>query len=150
MAKKESKIDKRSIALSLYLNGNYTQEELALKVGTTRQTIVRWMKEDAWQEIKASQSITPTQLIAQWQQQILEINTAISQREEGQRYATPKEADAMHKISCSIKKLQDDLGISEVISVCQRFLTWLRPVDAEQAKLFNNLMDAFIKDQVKR
>nr|DAX71341.1 MAG TPA: terminase ATPase subunit [Caudoviricetes sp.] len=148
MAKKtDSKIDKRSIARTLYLDGNYTQEEIAVKVGVSRQTIIRWSKEDSWAELKASLSVTPTQLIAQWQQQIAEINRTITSREEGARYATPAEADAMLKLATSIKKIQDDLGISEVISVCMRFLAWLRPLDVEQAKAFNNLMDVFIKDQ---
>ena len=36
MAKKtDSKIDKRSIARTLYLDGNYTQEEIAVKVGVS-------------------------------------------------------------------------------------------------------------------
>lgn len=148
MAKKtDSKIDKRSIARTLYLDGNYTQEEIAVKVGVSRQTIIRWSKEDSWAELKASLSVTPTQLIAQWQQQIAEINRTITSREEGARYATPAEADAMLKLATSIKKIQDDLGISEVISVCMRFLAWLRPLDVEQAKAFNSLMDIFIKDQ---
>ena len=148
MAKKtDSKIDKRSIARTLYLDGNYTQEEIAVKVGVSRQTIIRWSKEDSWAELKASPSVTPTQLIAQWQQQIAEINRTITSREEGARYATPAEADAMLKLATSIKKIQDDLGISEVISVCMRFLAWLRPLDVEQAKAFNSLMDVFIKDQ---
>ena len=148
MAKKtDSKIDKRSIARTLYLDGNYTQEEIAVKVGVSRQTIIRWSKEDSWAELKASLSVTPTQLIAQWQQQIAEINRTITSREEGARYATPAEADAMLKLATSIKKIQDDLGISEVISVCMRFLAWLRPLDVEQANAFNSLMDVFIKDQ---
>lgn len=145
--KTDSKIDKRSIARTLYLDGNYTQEEIAVKVGVSRQTIIRWAKEDSWAELKASLSVTPTQLIAQWQQQIAEINRTITSREEGARYATPAEADAMLKLATSIKKIQDDLGISEVISVCMRFLAWLRPLDVEQAKAFNSLMDVFIKDQ---
>lgn len=148
MAKKTTdKIDKRSIARTLYLEGSYTQEEIADKVGVSRQTVVRWSKEDSWQELKASMSITPAQLIKEWQQQIAEINRRISGREEGARFATPAEADALLKLATAIKKLQDDLGISEVISVCMRFLAWLRPLDMEIAKAFNGYMDAFIKDQ---
>lgn len=150
MAKKaDNKIDRRGIAKTLYLEGNYTQEEIAVKVGASRQTINRWAKEDKWQELKASLSITPTQIISQWQQQIVEINTAIASREEGKRYSTPAEADALHKLASSIKKLQDDLGISETISVCMSFLSWLRPRDIEEAKRFSNIMDAFIKDQAR-
>lgn len=151
MAKKtDNKIDKRSIAKTLYLEGNFTQEEIAEKVGTTRQTIIRWSKDDKWQELKASLSVTPTQLISQWQQQIVEINNSIASREEGKRYATPAEADALLKLATSIKKLQDDLGISDIISVCMKFLNWLRQTDIEEAKKFSNYMDVFIKDQAKK
>lgn len=150
MAKKTTtgQIDKRSLARSLYLEGNYTQEEIAEKVSVTRQTVVRWAKEDAWQELKASLSITPEQLISQMQQQLAEINRNIQSRPEGSRYATSPEADAINKLTTAIKKLQDDVGISDIVSVCMRMLTWLRAVDVELAKTFSNLMDAFIKDQI--
>lgn len=146
----KDKIDRKNIARSLYLDGNYTIEEIASKVGATRQTVSKWAKDGVWHELKASLSITPTQLIGQWQQQIVEINNAINQREEGRRYATAAEADALLKLATAIKKLQDDLGVSEVISVCMRFLTWLRPIDKEAAITFNGLMDAFVKDQATK
>ncbi len=141
------KIDKKGIAKSLFLDGNYTQEEIAAKIGTTRQTISRWIKEGAWEELKASVSITPDQIIVQLNAQIIEINNNINSREEGKRFATPAEADAINKIAGSIKKLATDIGVPDCVSVAMRFLSWLRPLDAEAAKTFNNLFDAFIKDQ---
>lgn len=143
-------IDKKGIAKSLYLDGNYTQEEIADKVGTTRQTVSRWIKEGKWDEIKASVAITPAQIIAQWNRQIIEVNNAIAAREEGQRYATPAEADALAKLAGAINKLQSDIGVSDCVSVAMRFLSWLRPLDIEAAKQFNTLFDAFIKDQTTR
>lgn len=143
-------IDKKGIAKSLFLDGNYTQEEIADKVGTTRQTVSRWIKEGKWDEIKASVAITPAQIIAQWNRQIIEVNNAIAAREEGQRYATPAEADALAKLAGAINKLQSDIGVSDCVSVAMRFLSWLRPLDIEAAKQFNTLFDAFIKDQTTR
>jgi len=140
-------IDKKGIAKSLFLDGNYTQEEIAEKVGTTRQTISRWMKSESWEEIKASVAITPAQIIAQWSRQIIEVNNTIAGRDAGKRYATPAEADALAKLAGAINKLQYDIGVSDCVSVAMRFLSWLRPLDLEAAKQFNNLFDAFIKDQ---
>lgn len=140
-------IDKKGIAKSLYLDGNYTQEEIADKVGTTRQTVSRWVKAENWEEIKASVTITPAQIIAQWNRQIVEINKKINARPDGERFATTQEADALSKLAGSIKKLEADIGVPDCVSVAMRFLSWLRPLDIEAAKLFNNLFDAFIKDQ---
>ena len=140
-------IDKKGIAKSLYLDGNYTQEEIADKVGTTRQTVSRWVKTENWEEIKASVTITPAQIIAQWNRQIVEINKKINARADGERFATTQEADALSKLAGSIKKLEADIGVPDCVSVAMRFLSWLRPLDIEAAKQFNNLFDAFIKDQ---
>ena len=143
-------IDKKGIAKSLYLDGNYTQEEIADKVGTTRQTVSRWVKAENWEEIKASVTITPAQIIAQWNRQIVEINKKINARADGERFATTQEADALSKLAGSIKKLEDDIGVPDCVSVAMRFLSWLRPLDIEAAKQFNNLFDAFIKDQANK
>ena len=140
-------IDKKGIAKSLYLDGNYTQEEIADKVGITRQTVSRWVKAENWEEIKASVTITPAQIIAQWNRQIVEINKKINARPDGERFATTQEADALSKLAGSIKKLEADIGVPDCVSVAMRFLSWLRPLDIEAAKQFNNLFDAFIKDQ---
>lgn len=140
-------IDKKGIAKSLYLDGNYTQEEIADKVGTTRQTVSRWVKTENWEEIKASVTITPAQIIAQWNRQIVEINKKINARADGERFATTQEADALSKLAGSIKKLEANIGVPDCVSVAMRFLSWLRPLDIEAAKQFNNLFDAFIKDQ---
>lgn len=143
-------IDKKGIAKSLYLDGNYTQEEIADKVGTTRQTVSRWVKTENWEEIKASVTITPAQIIAQWNRQIVEINKKINARADGERFATTQEADALSKLAGAIKKLETDIGVSDCVSVAMRFLSWLRPLDIEAAKQFNNLFDAFIKDQANK
>lgn len=146
----KTNIDKKGIAKSLYLDGTYTQEEIAEKVGVSRQTVCRWLKDGHWDSLKASLTITPAQIISQLNRQIVEINNVIGSREEGQRFATVSEADTLAKLATAIKKIETDLGITDIISVAMRFLSWLRPLDLEKAKQFNDLFDAFIKDQTSK
>lgn len=146
----KTNIDKKDIAKSLFLNGAFTQEEIAAKVGTTRQTVSRWMKDGGWEEMKASLTITPDQIISQIHRQIMEINNRIGQREPGKRFATPQEADALAKLAGAVKKLETDIGVPDCVSVAMRFLAWLRPLDTEAARQFGNLFDAFIKDQASK
>lgn len=142
-------IDKKDIAKSLYLNGNYTQEEIADKVGSTRQTVSRWIKDGAWEELKASITITPAQILSGLNRQIIEINNNINEREEGKRFATVTEADTLSKLASAIKKIETDVGIADIVDVGIRFTNWLRPLDLDKAKEFNDLLDAFLKDQMR-
>lgn len=147
MAKQD--IDRKGIAKSLYINGTYTQEEIADKVGTTRQTVSRWIKDGAWEELKASVTITPAQILSGLNRQIVEINNNINGREEGKRFATVAEADTLAKLASAIKKIEQDVGIADIVDVAIRFTNWLRPLDLGKAKEFNDLLDAFIKDQMR-
>lgn len=143
-------IDKKGIAKSLFINGSYTQEEIAAKVGTTRQTVARWMRDGAWEDMKASVTITPELIISQFHRQITEINKKIETRQQGSRFATPAEADALAKLAGAVRKLETDIGVADCVSVAMRFLAWLRPLDAGAARTFGDLFDAFIKDQAGR
>lgn len=127
MAKQD--IDRKGIAKSLYINGTYTQEEIADKVGTTRQTVSRWIKDGAWEELKASVTITPAQILSGLNRQIVEINNNINGREEGKRFATVAEADTLAKLASAIKKIEQDVGIADIVDVAIRFTNWLRPLD---------------------
>ena len=79
------------------------------------------------------------------QRQIMEINNVILGREQGKRFATPKEADAIAKLTNAISKLETELGIHEAVSTAQRFVAWLRPVDPALTKTFAALFDKFLK-----
>lgn len=145
----KTNIDKKDIAKSLYLNGSFTQEEIADKVGTTRQTVSRWVRDGGWEELKASLTITPAQILAGLNRQIVEINNNINGRETGKRFATVAEADTLAKLASTIKKIESDAGIADIVNVAIRFTNWLRPLDLEAAKKFNELLDAFLKEQIR-
>ena len=145
----KTKIDRKDLAKTLYVNGSVTQEEIAAKVGTTRQTVSRWIRDGAWDQVKASYTITPEQILAGLNRQIIEINNKVNSRPEGERFATVAEADTLAKLASSIKKIETDAGIADIVNVGIKFTNWLRQTDLDLAKRFSDLLDAFIKDQLK-
>ena len=113
----------------LYIKDSLTQQEIAEKVGVSRQTVARWSKEEKWEEHKVGVTLTREQQIANLHRQVAEINKVIASREDGQRYANAAEADTIN-------------------SVGMKFINWLRPYDLDRSKEYLKLWDAFIKDSL--
>ena len=125
---------KKEWAGMLYIKDSLTQQEIAEKVGVSRQTVARWAKEEKWEEHKVGVTLTREQQIANLHRQVAEINKVIASREDGQRYANAAEADTINKLSAAIKKLETDVGVSDIISVGMKFVNWLRPYDLDRSK----------------
>ena len=136
---------KKDYARMLYLKENLTQQEIAERVGVS---LSRWMGAGKWEEMKTGLTLTREQQIGELHRQVAEINRVIREREPGKRFATPAEADTLGKLAATIKKLETDVGISDLISVGMRFGDWLRPQDPEKAKEMVRLFDLFIKDSL--
>lgn len=139
---------KKTLAKDIYLLGQYTFEEIAEKVGSTRQTISKWCKEGQWEDLKAGMAVSREQILKGMYSQVNEINKAIQQKDAGQRYASPAQADTLAKISSAIKKMEMDPGISDLVSAGIRFSEWLRTVDMDKTKEFVALWDAFLREQL--
>lgn len=140
---------KKMLARELYVLGNNTFEEIAQKVGAQRQTISRWAKAGNWDTLKTGMSITREQSLKNMYQQLDEMNSAILARDPGKRHPDTKEADVMAKLATAIKKLENDVGISDIISVGMRFGEFLRRIDLDKAKEYVKLWDVFLKEQIK-
>lgn len=139
---------KRDFARTLYIKENLTQQEIADRVGVSRQSLSRWIKDDQWELQKASLTLTREQQIAALQRQIAALNDTIAARPQGENFATPGEADTITKIANAIKKLETETGLADIISVGIRFLDYLRPVNMELCKEFTRLWDGFVKENI--
>lgn len=139
---------KREWARLLYIRENLTQQEIADKVGSSRVSVSKWIRDGKWEEMKVGLTLTKDEQINNIYRQIADINKNISLRKDGQRYATPAEADTIGKLSAAIKKLEGDIGIADMVSVGIRFLEWIRKADLQKAKETTALWDAFIKEQI--
>ena len=63
--------------------------------------------------------------------------------------ATPKEADTIAKLSASIKRLETETSIAEVVEVARDYIEFIRPLDLEFAKKSTRMFDIFITDKMK-
>ncbi len=139
---------KKQWAQTLYLRENLTQLEIAERVGVSRVTVSKWVRDGKWEEQKAGITLTRQEQVANLYRQVAEINRTIATRHEGERFPNSKEADILGKLSAAIRNMEQETGIADVISVLTAFIEWLRPLDLDKAKELTRLADAFIKDRL--
>lgn len=139
---------KKQWAQTLYLRENLTQLEIAERVGVSRVTVSKWVRNGKWEEQKAGITLTRQEQVANLYRQVAEINRTIATRHEGERFPNSKEADILGKLSAAIRNMEQETGIADIISVLTAFIEWLRQLDLDKAKEITRLADAFIKDKL--
>lgn len=139
---------KKEWAKTLYLRETLTQQEIAERVGVSRVTVSNWVRSGKWEEQKAGITLTRQEQVGNLYRQVAEINRAISSRKEGERFATSKEADILGKLAAAISKMEQEVGIADMISVLTGFIGWVRLHDIEKAKEITRFADAYIKDRL--
>ena len=145
MAKQSKNEVTRERAKQLYLTGKYQQKEIAEMVGVVENTIKRWKDKFRWDVLRANMTITKENVLSQLYAQLAEINNNIEKREEGQRFSTSREADAIVKLSAAISKMETETGISEITSVSIGLCEFIRGYDVDEAKRISEHLNAYIE-----
>lgn len=140
---------KKELAKLLYLHESLTQKEIATRVGISEVTLSKWVNKENWESLKVSITITKEEQLKNLYRQLAALNDAIAARDKEIRFATSTEADTISKLATAIDKMESDVGISDMVSVSKKFLTWVRKFDLQKAQEITPLFDAFIKDNLR-
>lgn len=139
---------KKDWAKMLYTKENLTQSEIAERVGVSRVTVNKWINTENWEQLKTSITITREEQLKNLYRQLAELNKAINERPQGERFPNTTEADTISKIANAIKKMETEVGVSDIISVLSDFLKWLRTIDLQKAKEYSSVMNEFVKSKI--
>lgn len=115
-------------AKELYFQTNMTKAEIADSVGVCRRTILRWCKEDNWDKLRESSRIMPA-LVAEKCYFVL--NNMLTRMVDESSYlpVTLKEAQTVHYLAATIKKLKNRSTINESMEMFNFFLEGLKKKD---------------------
>lgn len=139
---------KKELAKLIYLaEQNITQQELADRVGVSRVTIGRWIKE--WEDLKLNLLQTREERIRSTLMQLDQLDKAIADKPKGMQYPSKEESQIRRKLTEDLEALEQDASIRDIYNVSRRILDWLRAVDMDKAKEVSNYFDAYIKEQMK-
>lgn len=137
---------KKDYAKQLFLNDpGITQAEIAEKVGVSKVTICKWVKDGKWQELQTSLLVGKEEQLARLYKQLRLLNDAIENKQD-QKFATSKEADAILKLTVAIKNLETETNIAEKMATGKEFLAFVRKTSGfELSKDVAKLFNAYIK-----
>ena len=143
---------KKEHAKLLYLDGVTVGKELAARVGVSVQTISKWINDNdrEWERMRESKLITKEVELGRMYMQLTELNDHIMNKEVGQRFANSKEADTIMKLTASIRQMETDTSLAEIMEVLKNFLGHVRKSsDQDTVKLFTKKADEFVKSQLR-
>lgn len=134
----------RDYAFRLFLQGVY-QEEIAVRVGTTPQTISRWKKDGNWDRHRKSLLTTRQHELVNLYDQLSELNGTIKLRPKGERYPSKGEADTLVKLAAAIRQLETSTTAADAVDVFKEQNEFIRKVAPDKLKIMIELQDAFVK-----
>lgn len=133
------------IAEKLWTKEGQSEEARKRAIHAGEVTVRKWIKEEAWADLRTSLSITRDSNIKNLYNQLSTITNNIAQRSPEERVATKEEADMMAKIADIIAKLETEIGISEIVNTGMQFLDWIKNHDIGAAKEVCAYWDEFLK-----
>jgi transcriptional regulator with XRE-family HTH domain len=109
--------NKQYLAKILFTREQLEQKVVAKRVGITEKTMSRWVNDFAWKKLRSRLLLSKDEQINAMYEELEEIKEKILSKPKGDRYADTKLADIRSKTTSSIKDLETDLGIREIVDV---------------------------------
>lgn len=151
---------RKDMAKILYVQGYQSAQEIAEKlwcedgqnarnranaIKRGSESVNTWIREEGWDELRTSLSITRDANLKNLYAQISTITNNIARRPPEQRVATQEEAEMLAKLADIISKLEKEIGISEIVNTGMQFIDWIKNHDIGAAKEVCAYWDEFLK-----
>lgn len=149
MANKVSE-EKKEFARVLYMSGEQ-QNIIAEKVGVSKQTINRWVAEEAWDKRRAAQSVTRPEIVNNLLRAISNEVEKLNEERDAEKVAGA--CDKLSKLAAAIEKLDKKASVVDAIEVFIAFGKWLQHratndegLTPELIKAINRYQDLYVSE----
>ena len=145
---KNINIERKEFAETLYMQG-VPQNAIAEKVGTSANTINRWVKEGSWAEKRAAQSLTRKEVVNNVLRSVNKLAEKLGEVEDISSVSGI--ADQLSKLSATINKLDKEASVVDFVECFMAFGRWLEyqaetapAITAEFRKMVNKYQNKYI------
>lgn len=118
------------------------------EIGVSEKTMSKWVNEGKWHDLRKRLLLAKEEQINMLYEQLENLNIAIKATDK--KHADSKQADILIKITASIRNMETDLAIADLIESGIRFIKYMQQVGTTQqvmdiADNWNSFIQASIK-----
>lgn len=146
---KPQKQEEKELAYAYYMEGDMTQKEICARLGIAPNTLGKWIADGDWELVRTANTVTRGQQQRSFLNQIAELNAAIADRNEGQRYASASEADTITKLSKAVRDLDKKETLIERVAISKEIIAHISERSMEHAKLLIVYVDEFLQQKAR-
>jgi len=143
------KNEQKEEAKTYYFQTNMSKIEIANAIGVSRRTILRWCKEDNWEKLRQSSRHMPA-IVAEKCYYLIDTFTSRLLQDPSLAFITLKDAQTIHLLATSIKKLKNRSTINESMEMFNFFLEGLKRKDPQLAADVLPEMEEYIAARADR
>ena len=140
---------KKDYAKSLFLRDEFTQKDIADKVGVAEKTMSKWVNDGKWQVLLKSVTTTKAEQLSLLYDIFARLNHDAKVALEDDDPATNPNYDGIAKIAKSIERLEKEAGVGEMIQTGIAVIKFVQKEDVEAAKVVSHWFYIFINDKMK-
>lgn len=143
--------DKQYMAKILYTREKLEQKIIAKKVGVSEKTIGNWVEKFNWKSLRNRLLVGKEEVLNNLYEQIANLNEAIQAKGDGKKYGDTKEADILVKYTASIRSLETELAIADLVESGIRFIKYIQQIGTvEQVMEVADLWNSFLQSSIKK
>jgi len=144
-----SKTQQKDWARELFIRGDHTQKELAIKVGVAEKTMSRWVNEGRWETMRKGLMATKSEILKDLYDTLAAMKDEARIAATDNDPATKPDTDGIYKLALAIKKLETTTGIGEMIETGTKFIKFIQIEDHALAQQVTTYFDLFITAVLK-
>jgi hypothetical protein len=146
---KTSIADKQYLAKILFTREHLDQKVVAARVKVSERTMSKWVNDLNWKDLRKRLLLTKENELGNLYEELEQLNTII--KSNPTKHADSKQADIRIKLTSSIRDLETDLGIAELVESGMRFVKYIQQVGTHtQVMEFSDLWNSFIQASIKK
>jgi transposase len=142
--------DKQYIAKILFTREGLDQKVAAKRAGVSEKTMSKWVNDFNWKALKNRLLLSKEEQLNSLYEQLEALNEEIKQ--SATRRPDTKQADVQIKLTTSIRNMETDLAIADLVQSGMRFIRHLQKVGCtvEQVMLVTDWWHSFIQAEISK